>query len=110
MSVRRTGDVVFFFRRCPIAGNIIVTILSLLYVSIVIGCRRFCARSAVPPLDVRISGENRPLSADATYNISCQVIGARPPPRVIWLKDNQNLRNSKRSVSKMNDFSMYRVV
>ncbi|XKL63819.1 hypothetical protein PGB90_006183 [Kerria lacca] len=51
------------------------------------------------PLNVKILGENRPISADVKYNISCQAVGARPPPRITWIKGNNVLRNFKRVVS-----------
>ncbi|XP_065211946.1 hemicentin-1-like isoform X2 [Planococcus citri] len=51
------------------------------------------------PLSVKILGENRPFSAENKYNISCQVVGARPPPRVTWWKGNTPLKSTKKVVS-----------
>ncbi len=59
---------------------------------------------AVPPLGVKILGENKPFSAETKYNVSCQVVGARPPPRITWLKGGQHVRSSKRIVSGINIF------
>jgi len=53
---------------------------------------------AVKPLWVRIQGENRPLSAGKTYEIGCEVVGARPSPTIIWSKGNMILRNARETV------------
>ncbi|KAL6447971.1 hypothetical protein ACFW04_000191 [Cataglyphis niger] len=51
------------------------------------------------PLWVRIQGENRPLSAGKTYEISCEVVGARPEPMITWSKGNTILRNARETRS-----------
>ncbi|XP_025989999.1 uncharacterized protein LOC105203674 isoform X4 [Solenopsis invicta] len=51
------------------------------------------------PLWVRIQGENRPLSAGKTYEIGCEVVGARPNPTIIWSKGNVILRNARETTS-----------
>nr|XP_046487330.1 peroxidasin homolog pxn-1-like isoform X6 [Neodiprion pinetum] len=51
------------------------------------------------PLWVRLQGENRPLSAGTTYEIECEVVGARPTPDVIWSKGNIPLKNTRLTVS-----------
>ncbi|KAG5312027.1 TUTLB protein, partial [Pseudoatta argentina] len=47
------------------------------------------------PLWVRIQGESRPLSAGKTYEIGCEVVGARPSPTITWFKGNMILRNAR---------------
>ncbi|XP_043277129.1 nephrin-like isoform X5 [Venturia canescens] len=49
------------------------------------------------PLWVRILGENRALSAGATYELSCEVVGARPVPEIIWTKGSMLLRNARQT-------------
>ncbi|XP_070157686.1 neural cell adhesion molecule 2 isoform X3 [Polyergus mexicanus] len=51
------------------------------------------------PLWVRIQGENRPLSAGKTYEIGCEVVGARPEPTIAWSKGNTILRNARETRS-----------
>lgn len=51
------------------------------------------------PLWVRIQGENRPLSAGKTYEIGCEVVGARPSPTITWSKGNMILRNARETTS-----------
>ncbi|XP_029676746.1 hemicentin-2-like isoform X1 [Formica exsecta] len=51
------------------------------------------------PLWVRIQGENRPLSAGKTYEIGCEVVGARPEPTITWSKGNTILRNARETRS-----------
>lgn len=41
----------------------------------------------VRPLDVRLLGQNTPLSAGSVYEMSCQTHGSRPPAHVTWHKD-----------------------
>ena len=53
---------------------------------------------SVKPLWVRLQGENRPLSARATYKIGCEVVGARPTPKITWNKGNSVLQNSRQTV------------
>lgn len=54
---------------------------------------------AVKPLSVRLLGENRPFSAEKTYEVSCEVVGARPVPHITWWKGKTQLRNDKLVVS-----------
>ncbi|XP_077267465.1 protein turtle homolog B isoform X6 [Temnothorax americanus] len=51
------------------------------------------------PLWVQIQGENRPLSAGKTYEIGCEVVGARPSPTIAWSKGNMILRNARETTS-----------
>lgn len=47
------------------------------------------------PLSVRLLGENRPFSAEKSYEVSCEVVGARPSPQISWWKGNTQLKNNK---------------
>ncbi|XP_043490333.1 nephrin-like isoform X4 [Polistes fuscatus] len=51
------------------------------------------------PLWVRIQGENRALSAGTLYEIGCEVVGARPTPKITWSKGSITLRNTRLTVS-----------
>ncbi|XP_022230545.2 uncharacterized protein LOC111079610 isoform X1 [Drosophila obscura] len=46
------------------------------------------------PLIVKLQGENRPLSAGNSYQLSCVVIGARPAPTVTWWKGSSPMKNT----------------
>lgn len=52
----------------------------------------------VKPLWVRIQGEIRPLSAGKTYEIGCEVVGAKPNPTIAWCKGSTILRNARQTV------------
>ncbi|XP_078037825.1 synaptogenesis protein syg-2 [Augochlora pura] len=51
------------------------------------------------PLWVRMQGENRPFSAGTTYEIGCEVVGARPTPKIIWSMGSTTLRNTRQTMS-----------
>nr|XP_034177822.1 nephrin-like isoform X6 [Osmia lignaria] len=51
------------------------------------------------PLWVRMQGENRPFSAGTTYEIGCEVVGARPTPKITWSKGSIMLRNARQTMS-----------
>ncbi|XP_046997688.1 nephrin-like [Schistocerca americana] len=51
------------------------------------------------PLWVQLTSQRRPLSADNTYEISCEVVGTRPPPVVTWWKGGVPLRNTREMTS-----------
>ncbi|XP_015173003.1 PREDICTED: synaptogenesis protein syg-2-like isoform X6 [Polistes dominula] len=51
------------------------------------------------PLWVRMQGENRAFSAGTTYEIGCEVVGARPTPKITWSKGSITLRNARLTVS-----------
>ncbi|XP_046820910.1 hemicentin-2-like isoform X1 [Vespa crabro] len=51
------------------------------------------------PLLVRMQGENRPFSAGTTYEIGCEVVGARPTPKITWSKGSIALRTTRQTVS-----------
>ncbi|XP_076289472.1 nephrin isoform X4 [Lasioglossum baleicum] len=55
------------------------------------------------PLWVRMQGENRPLSAGTTYEIGCEVVGARPTPKIIWSKGSTTLKNARQTMSPDNN-------
>ncbi|XP_018895805.1 nephrin isoform X2 [Bemisia tabaci] len=52
----------------------------------------------LPPLMVRLKNEQHPLSADTSYEIVCEVIGARPKPNVTWWLDAKQLHTAKEPV------------
>lgn len=51
------------------------------------------------PLLVKLQGENRPLSADNSYQLSCVVIGSRPAPTITWWKGSTPMKNTHEIVS-----------
>ncbi|XP_075223837.1 nephrin-like [Lycorma delicatula] len=51
------------------------------------------------PLWVKLLGENKPLSAEQTHEINCEVVGARPKPFITWLKGNTPLKNTHEEIS-----------
>lgn len=53
----------------------------------------------VRPLSIKLVGENRPLSAEVSANISCRVIGAKPTPIITWWKDDNQMTDAKQIVS-----------
>lgn len=55
--------------------------------------------AAVRPLIVKLQGENRPLSAENSYQLSCVVIGSRPAPTVTWWKGSTPMKNTHEIVS-----------
>ncbi|XP_054010328.1 hemicentin-2-like isoform X6 [Hylaeus anthracinus] len=55
------------------------------------------------PLWVRMRGANRPFSAGTTYEIDCEVVGARPTPKIIWSKGSTILRNARQTTSPDNN-------
>ncbi|XP_076234570.1 protein turtle homolog B isoform X2 [Calliopsis andreniformis] len=55
------------------------------------------------PLWVRMQGENRPFSAGTTYEIGCEVVGARPTPKIVWSKGSTTLRNARQTMSPDNN-------
>ncbi|XP_055637284.1 nephrin isoform X3 [Toxorhynchites rutilus septentrionalis] len=44
------------------------------------------------PLMVRLQGKNRPLSANHTYDLQCEVHGSRPAPIITWWKGSNQMK------------------
>ncbi|XP_043792408.1 nephrin-like isoform X4 [Apis laboriosa] len=55
------------------------------------------------PLWVRMQEKNRPLSAGTIYEIICEVVGARPTPKITWSKGSIMLRNARQTISPDNN-------
>ncbi|XP_069683132.1 neural cell adhesion molecule 2-like [Periplaneta americana] len=51
------------------------------------------------PLDVRLLGENQPLSAASEYEVACQSSGARPPASISWWKAGVLLDHTRETTS-----------
>ncbi|XP_050531046.1 nephrin-like [Daktulosphaira vitifoliae] len=51
------------------------------------------------PLSVKMVGENRPISAEIPVNVSCRIVGSKPPPLVTWWKDSVQLSDAKQLTS-----------
>lgn len=54
---------------------------------------------AVRPLFVRITSERKPLSANNPYELTCEVIGARPEPVITWWLGSVELKETREMVS-----------
>lgn len=52
----------------------------------------------VIPLEVRLVGENLPLSAGSVYEVACRTFGSKPPPSISWLKAGNVLQVPTRLV------------
>lgn len=55
-------------------------------------------RVLVKPLWVRMQGKNRPFSAGTIYEITCEVVGARPTPKITWSKGSTILKDARQTV------------
>jgi len=51
------------------------------------------------PLDVVLLGNNSPLSAGNTYNVTCQSVGSRPAAEITWWMGSQRLSSAREEVS-----------
>ncbi|XP_054258233.1 nephrin-like [Macrosteles quadrilineatus] len=53
----------------------------------------------IGPLDVRLLGENLPMSAGSEYEVACQTSGSKPPATLTWWKSGVPLHVPAREVS-----------
>ncbi|KAK6638849.1 hypothetical protein RUM43_007118 [Polyplax serrata] len=53
----------------------------------------------VKPVLVSILSSNNPLSADRSYELTCQSVGSRPPAKITWWMDNKLLDNYSEEIS-----------
>ncbi|XP_065344977.1 contactin-6-like isoform X1 [Cloeon dipterum] len=51
------------------------------------------------PLSVELVGQNRPLSADNTFELECQCVGSRPTADISWWKASVPLRDTRKETS-----------
>ncbi|XP_031774397.1 nephrin-like isoform X3 [Apis florea] len=58
------------------------------------------------PLWVRMQGKNHPFSAGTIYEITCEVVGARPTPKITWSKGSMMLRDTRQTISPDNNITM----
>ncbi|KAF7280020.1 hypothetical protein GWI33_006454 [Rhynchophorus ferrugineus] len=51
------------------------------------------------PLWVKLRSENKPLSAEQTYELECEVVGSRPEPTVTWWKGSTQMKTTRETTS-----------
>ena len=59
---------------------------------------------SVRTLSVKLQGKNRPLSANNSYDLHCEIVGSRPTPTVTWWKGSQLMRGHQETVIIKNTF------
>lgn len=65
---------------------------------------------SVRPSTVQILSSNQPLSADRSYDITCQTSGSRPPARISWFLDGKELKSPKHFINTSVSFWLERTV
>uniref|UniRef100_A0A1B0C8T0 Ig-like domain-containing protein n=1 Tax=Lutzomyia longipalpis TaxID=7200 RepID=A0A1B0C8T0_LUTLO len=79
---------------CQASNNNVTTPISS-SVTLDLNLRPLRVKLLVRPLRVKLLGENRPLSADSTYELWCEVAGAKPAPTITWWKGSMPMRNTR---------------
>ena len=49
----------------------------------------------LPPLSVRLLRTDRPLSAEKLHRAQCQIVGARPKPRITWWRGINRINSTE---------------
>lgn len=58
-----------------------------------------CYFLTVRPLRATILGKNGSFSAGKSHELTCEVVGARPPPEITWWKGHEQLTSTRETVS-----------
>lgn len=58
------------------------------------------------PLLVKLQGKNRPLSANHTYDLVCEVHGSRPAPIVTWWKGSTQMKGHQETTDPEGNVTM----
>lgn len=55
------------------------------------------------PLSVVISGKEKTVSAEKTYDIECKASGSKPPAIITWWKGNKQLKKMAKNVCSISE-------